>query len=204
MADETSGAITPNPASPPPPPPPPAPEPGTPPNSVAKGADLPGDGTSVAKGDSTSSLGDQIHPSTQTREDDGNRTLANPTLDPGPYVKPGALEIKNPDRSKGEHRYSDANEPVSVMMRTSTGHDKGYGQSDGSTVDQRELPPDMFISGAASDDYHPKGGASLTEQAAQNAAAQRELAPARDPGGDKAAADEATGRAIVGADAPKE
>ena len=173
----------------PPPPPPPADAPKGP-NSEPLTSELKDDGTSEAKGNGAGglgALGQQVNPATQTHEDNGNRTLAKPTLDPGPSVIPGSVQIANPDRSKGEHRYGDANEGVEVLRRTSTGHDSGFargGGFDGSVVGTGKMAPDNFASGAASDQYHPEGGKTLTEQAAQNAGKARELAPTRDPGGD--------------------
>lgn len=194
MPDENSTITPPAPATatgfePPEPPAPPvapvlpppaadAPKPG--PNAKEKGADVDTDkGISVAKGDSTSSLGDQVHPDTQSSEADGHRTLVQPVTDPGPYVPEGQLNVKHPDRSKGEHRYADANEPFSVTMRTSTGHDLGYGRPDGDVTDKVDMAPDVAISGAASDCYHPTDGkeTSLTDAAVQLAAKPKVAAP---------------------------
>lgn len=150
--------------------------PPAPPNSEPKGADVDKSADkSVAKGKGKDALGEQVSPDTQLREDDGNRTLARPVVDPGPYMRDGGPGIKNPDRSKGEHRYSDCNEPVPVTMRTSTGHSKGYGKG-GEITSDVEMAPDVFISGAASDTYNKESGKSLTDMAAQHAADPKEVA----------------------------
>jgi hypothetical protein len=134
-------------------------------------------GTSVADSKGTDGLGQQVRPETQTREDDGNRTLANPVTDPGPVAPHGGMLVKHPDRSKGEHRYGDANEDVTVTMRTSTGHTDGYGKPAGDVLSDVKLPPDHFANGAASDVYNKDEGKSLTDKAQQNAAKPREIAP---------------------------
>lgn len=147
-------------------------------NGAAKGANVDkAAGISTAKGTGTSALGDQVHPATQTSEKDGARTLVNPKTDPGPFVKEGRVPFRNPDRSKGEHRYSDCNEPIKVLQRTSTGHDMGFARPDGDVTSQVDLHPDVYVSGAASDVYNKEQGEGLTDVAKAKAAEGRELAP---------------------------
>lgn len=163
-----------------PPPPPPPDDKATPPNSKPKTATVDAAaGTSTADSKGTDGLGDQVHPDTQTNEADGHRTLSNPVRDPGPYVPEGGINVAHPDRSKGQHRYGDANEPVSVLMRTSTGHDLGFARPDGATHNEVQLAPDLFVSGAASDQYHKTDGkeTSLTAAAQELAARPKEPAP---------------------------
>lgn len=167
-------------APPPPPPPNEADKPQTPPNSTPKTATVDkAAGTSTADAKGTDGLGDQVHPATQTSEADGHRTLVHPVTDPGPYVPEGGINIRHPDRAKGEHRYGDANDAVPVIMRTSTGHDLGFARPDGSTHNEVHLPPDLFVSGAASDCYHPSDGkeTSLTAAAQELAARPKDPAP---------------------------
>lgn len=173
---------------PPPPPPPPADDENTTkpgPNSRPLTADVDhATNTSVATGTGTDALGQQVHPATQTREDDGHRTLANPKQDPGPYVPEGSVNVLHPDRTKGEHRFSDANEPLNVVMRTSTGHDLGFARPGGDTHTTEQLPPEVAVNGAASDCYHPTDGkeTSLTADAVRKAQEPRIAAVARDGG----------------------
>ena len=150
------------------------------PNSEAHGADVDkAAGISTAKGKGEGALGDQVDPATQTSEADGHRTLMKPVTDPGPYVRDGAVNVKNPDRSKGEHRFGDANEDIPILQRKSTGHDLGFAHPAGDTHAVTAMAPDLAISGAASDCYHPSNGkeTSLTADAEAKANAQKELAP---------------------------
>lgn len=161
MAETDNGA-----GAPPPPPP----------NSAPKSAELTEKG-SVASGKGTDALGDQIAPETMLNEADGNRTLMKPVTDPGPVPFPGGVNIPRPDRSKGQHRVSDVADPVSVTMRTSTGHSQGFARHSGDITGDVELPPDVFASGAASDIYNKEGGKGLTDQAMKNAGEPKEVAP---------------------------
>lgn len=154
--------------SPPPPPPP---------NAVPKSAtvDKTTD-TSVANGTGVDALGDQVHPDTQFREDDGNRTLAHPVTDPGPVVMEGSVVVKHPDRKLGQHRYSDNNDPLPILQRQSTGHDEGYGRPGEDPHKVVDMAPDLAISGAASDVYNKEQGKSLTDVAERKAGEPREEA----------------------------
>lgn len=180
MADDTKPPEAQPPLDAPPPPPPAPPTPAVPPNSQPKAAEVDTEaGVSTAKGSGTGALGDQVHPDTQTSEADGHRTLVQPVTDPGPYVPEGSVAAKEPDRSKGEHRYGDVNEPIPVKMRTSTGHDEGYGKPGGPVVGDVKLAPEVMVNGAASDCYHPTDGkeTSITAAAVELSGKPKEPAP---------------------------
>ena len=133
---------------------------------TAEKGNAPG-GPDFASGDPMASgkdavLGAQVRPETQTREDDGNRTLALPVTDPGPVLAEG-VEWKHPDTSQGETLRS-VNKPIPITQRHSTAPD--WAGKPGHNVMQTELAPDVTgLHSVASDVYNKEKGDGLTDMA---------------------------------------
>ena len=127
----------------------------------------------VASG-SDAVLGAQVKAETQTREDDGHRTLARPVRDPGPVLKEGQ-EWKHPDTSKGE-TISSVNEHITVAQRTSTAPD--WAGKPGHNMGTVKLAPELTgLHSTASDVYNKERGEGLTDMAKLRASEPREAAP---------------------------
>lgn len=117
-------------------------------------------------------LGAQINPETQTREDDGHRTLARPKLDPGPVTP---HNWKHPDTSKGETMQS-VNDPIDIVQRHSTAPD--WAGKPGHNVSVKPMAPDLLgAHSLASDVYNKERGEGLTDRAKELAQQPREAAP---------------------------
>lgn len=119
-------------------------------------------------------LGGQVRPETQTREDDGHRTLALPVIDPGPVLGEGQT-YRHPDTSKGE-TLSSVNEAHDVTMRTSTAPE--WAGKPGHNVSTVKMTPDVSgYHSLASDVYNKERGEGLTDVAKKLAGQGRIAAP---------------------------
>lgn len=123
-------------------------------------------------------LGAQVRPETQTREDDGHRTLAAPVTDPGPVLKAGQ-QWKHPDTSKGE-TIGSVNQPLTVSQRTSTSPD--WAGRPGHNMGTVDLAPELTgLHSTASDVYNKERGEGLTDRAKELASQPRVAAPGAFP-----------------------
>lgn len=116
------------------------------------------------------SMTDKVTAENQLTEAGGNRTYADPAPDPGPVLHEGRAHRRNPDRSKGEVTYRDANEPMKTVMRTST-------RDSDDSFEEVELAPDLIGNAGASDVYNKEQGDGLTDMAQKNANKGRRIAP---------------------------
>ena len=121
---------------------------------------------------SDAQLGGQVQPETQTREDDGHRTFANPVRDPGP-VLPEGFDWKHPDTSQGE-TIGSVNQPVQITQRHSTAPDWAGIEN---TMKTTMMPELTGAHSVASDIYNKEKGEGLTDMAKKKAAEPRQLAP---------------------------
>ena len=117
-------------------------------------------------------LGGQVDPATQTREDDGHRSFANPVKDPGP-VLPEGEEWNAPDPRKNE-TYAGINKHHKVMQRHSTAPD--WASRDGNTSETTMLPEVSGRHNIASDVYNKEKGEGLTDMAVKKSGEARQLA----------------------------
>ena len=117
-------------------------------------------------------LGGQVQAETQTREDDGHRTLANPVRDPGP-VLPEGEEFKHPDTRKGETLAS-VNKHHDIVQRTSTSPDWASRDNIGTT----KMLPEVRGVLHTSDIYNKEKGEGLTDMAVKKSGDARQLSPA--------------------------
>ena len=104
-------------------------------------------------------MGGQVMPATQLREDDGNRTLAQPVTDPGPVIIDGdgnpvegmyaatPADAATPVMTANVKRFA----PETVVQRVGT---KPHDDAELAEVD---MGPDMVIGQGASDMYHKEG-----------------------------------------------
>lgn len=119
-----------------------------------KAAVNPDAGQSAAK-----EMGGQVMPASQLREDDGNRTLAQPKTDPGPVVIDGGgnpvegMYAADPDNNAKPALTPNVKKfaPETIVQRVNT---KPH---DDAALAETDMGPDMVIGQGASDMYHKEG-----------------------------------------------